>query len=336
MLESFRLGSISVEAGNVGRGYWEVCEFSTGAPMRVPIIVLHGSRPGPKLWVEACIHGDEYDGTIALLDLSTKIRPGELAGTLILLPALNIPAFLAFRKTNPSDGIDMLLVFPGSSDGSFTEQYAHKVLQEVIRSADYLIDLHSGGSDFKVCHWSIYEATGDEVEERSERIARSMLAPAPSEPPKILWRNEGELLKNAFFAVASRKGVPSVIFEGRGGGQSEYVEKGIPDRSAKTIEDGIVNVLKTLGMIEGGSVELAESEYVSIKGLMIYYSKSGGIFRPLVRLGEKVSKDQTIATVTSLLGDVREVKSPLDGIVPAIRTLPVVAPGMDILELGNL
>lgn len=336
MAEDFRLGSISVEPGNIGHGHWEVGEFPNGEPIKVPMIVLHGSKTGPKLWIEACIHGDEYDGTIALLNLSTKIRPQELSGTLILLPALNVPGFFAFRRANPFDDLDMNRVFPGSPHGKFAEQYAHKVLQEVTRNADYLIDIHSGGLCFKVCYWSIYEATGGEVEKESERVAKAMLAPAPPKPSKILWKEEGELLKNAFFAVASKRGVPSIIFEGHGGGQSEYVEKGIPDESPRTIERGIVNVLRTLDMIEGEPIELVEGEYVSIKDLIIYPSKNGGIFEPLVKLGDKVRKDQVIATLTSLLGNVREVKSPIDGVILAIRTFPVVASGMWLFELGKL
>jgi predicted deacylase len=328
---------MAVEPGKVGHGYLEVGEFPNGERIKVPIIVIHGSRVGPRFWIEACIHGDEYDGTIALLNLSTKIRAQDLSGTLVLVPVLNIPGFFVFKRANPFDDIDMNRVFPGSSDGTFAEQYAHDVLQEVTRSADYLIDIHSGGLDFKVCYWSIFEAAGGEVEEKSKRVAEAMLAPAPSKPPKILWREEKEdpLLKNALFAAASKRGVPSIIFEGLGGGQSEYVETGAQDKSVLTIEEGLLNVFKTLNMIDGHAMAL-ESQYVTIKGLVIYPCNKGGIFRPLVKLGDKISKNQTIATLTSLLGDVRDVKSSLDGIVLGIRVYPVVAPGMWIFELGKL
>lgn len=335
---TYRLGQMAVEPGNVGRGYLEVGEFPNGERIKIPIIVIHGSRVGPRLWVEACIHGDEYDGTIALLNLSTKIRPQDLSGTVVLVPVLNIPGFFAFRRTNPFDDSDMNRIFPGSIDGTFAEQYAHDVLQETSRSADYLIDIHSGGHDHKVCYWSIFEGSGGEVEEKSRKVAEAMLAPASSKPPKILWREEKEdtLLKSAFFAVASKRGIPSIIFEGLGGGQSEFVETGAPDKSVQTIEDGLLNVLRTLEMIDGHVTQLARGQYTTIKGLVIYPCKNGGIFRPLVKLGDKISKDQTIATLTSLLGDVREVKSPLDGIVLAIRVYPVVAAGMTVFELGKL
>lgn len=336
MSEEFRIGTASAIPGNKDRGYIKLGEYPNGEPINVPVTLINGEEPGPRVWIQACIHGNEYDGTIAIMNLAEEVNPKELKGTLILIPALNIPAFYAYSRVNPYDHIDVNRVFPGRPDGVLAYRMAHKVLEEITENADYVIDMHSGGAFFKVCYWSIYHAAGGKVEAEAEKVARAIIAPAPPMPPKVLWREDGELLKNTLFVKASERGVPAIIFEGHGGGQSQFVEEGRPDESPFVAFEGLMNVLKRLEMLSGEASELEEGSYVKISDLVIYSSEYGGIFTPKVRLGERMSKDQTIATVTSLMGEVREIKSPLDGIIMAIRTFPIVESGGWIFELARL
>src|SRR2546426_10647286 len=74
--------------------------------------VIVGSARHPRIVAVAGVHGDEREGPAALAEAWARLRPGELDGTLILVPVANASAFRAGRRTSPVDGIDLNRVFP--------------------------------------------------------------------------------------------------------------------------------------------------------------------------------------------------------------------------------
>ena len=91
-------------------------------------------------------HGDEYEGQIILSKLIRRIDPTEIAGRLIVLPMANFPAAQAGLRTSPIDEGNLNRSFPGASRGTPTEAIAHFIESVLLAEADYLFDLHSGGS----------------------------------------------------------------------------------------------------------------------------------------------------------------------------------------------
>ena len=65
------------------------------------------------LAVLAGVHGDEYEGPVAIADLLAALDPAALAGTLIALPVANPPAFAAGTRTSPLDGLNLARCFDG-------------------------------------------------------------------------------------------------------------------------------------------------------------------------------------------------------------------------------
>ena len=57
----------------------------------VPIVVVANGE-GPTVLLTAGNHGDEYEGQVTLLDLARNLRPEEVRGRAILLPAMHYPA----------------------------------------------------------------------------------------------------------------------------------------------------------------------------------------------------------------------------------------------------
>ena len=57
----------------------------------LPLAVLRNGT-GPTALLVAGVHGDEYEGPIALSELIRQLDPKEIRGRLIVLPALNAPA----------------------------------------------------------------------------------------------------------------------------------------------------------------------------------------------------------------------------------------------------
>src|SRR5438067_1918546 len=84
----------------------------------------------------------------AIRRLMAAIRPEQLRGQVTLVPVVNEPAFRLGQRT-AEDGLDLARTCPGRQDGSITERIAH-ALSSMIRSADYYIDLHTGGTRLRV------------------------------------------------------------------------------------------------------------------------------------------------------------------------------------------
>src|SRR4051794_37580115 len=157
----------------------------SGGEWELVLFVATGRRPGPTLAVLAGVHGDEYEGPVAIADLLAEIDPAEIAGTLIALPVANPPAFAAGSRTSPLDGLNLARAFDGNAAGSATERLAWTIAQEVIGVADALIDLHSGGLAYAMATLIGYCNLGNAVGQRSRDLALAFGAPVIWEHPEI-------------------------------------------------------------------------------------------------------------------------------------------------------
>ncbi len=57
-----------------------------GQHLAFPAVVVRGTRPGKTLLASGAVHGDEYEGTIAVQDLYEKLRPETMQGTFVGIP----------------------------------------------------------------------------------------------------------------------------------------------------------------------------------------------------------------------------------------------------------
>ncbi len=89
---------------------------------------------GPTVTFTGGSHGDEYEGPIALLKLARGLRAADVAGRVVIVPALNLPAVRSATRRSPVDGRNMNLVFPGNRDGTVTEVIADFVFTELVAS----------------------------------------------------------------------------------------------------------------------------------------------------------------------------------------------------------
>src|SRR5205085_11688068 len=100
----YSVGSATAAAGQRGHGYLDV-PAGVDAATRIPVVVINGAKPGPVLALVSGAHGTEYASIIALEKLIPVIDPAKLAGTVVLLPLVNVPSFLQkVPHVNPVDG----------------------------------------------------------------------------------------------------------------------------------------------------------------------------------------------------------------------------------------
>jgi N-alpha-acetyl-L-2,4-diaminobutyrate deacetylase len=151
-------------------------ESAWGAVM-IPITVVKNGD-GPTALLTGGNHGDEYEGPIALFKLARAIRANEVTGRVIVLPAMNYPAFRAARRVSPIDDRNMNRIFPGDPDGSPTERIADFVARYLVPLADLVLDYHSGGKtlDF-ISLAAVHELDDPDQQQRCKEALDAFNAP---------------------------------------------------------------------------------------------------------------------------------------------------------------
>jgi predicted deacylase len=137
------LGAPGKQLGHIGVPYSH--NLGGWANLLMPIACV-ANGDGPTALVLAGNHGDEYPGPIAILKLMRSLRPEQVRGRLILIPALNLFAAKAATRLSPRDGKNLNRCFPGRPDGTLTEQVAHYLTTVLFPLADVVIDVHTGGT----------------------------------------------------------------------------------------------------------------------------------------------------------------------------------------------
>jgi predicted deacylase len=145
------IGNLDWESPGVRRYSVPFTMDGTWGRVRLPLYVACAPRSGATVVAIGGTHGDEYEGPVGLKNLIRELDPAEfVAGRLIVIPVLNVPAFRAARRESPLDGGNMNRAFPGDARGTITARIARFVTDEVLARADVVIDLHAGGAGFEI------------------------------------------------------------------------------------------------------------------------------------------------------------------------------------------
>jgi uncharacterized protein len=206
-----------------------------GSPLGIPVVVINGSRPGPRLGIIAGIHGDEYEGPEGLRRFLAGVNPATICGTIIAVLQANPLAHEAHTRTGAVDYLDLNRAFPGNRDGFVTERIADLLVREVVEKSDFLIDLHSGGLAYDLVPYVGFNSTPGAVGEASFALARSFgieLLYGSTPFPHVL-RLE-----------AAKRDVPAILVEVGGDGrlQADLVP---------VVQRGLENAARHLGLLEG-------------------------------------------------------------------------------------
>ena len=77
------IGGTSVAPGNRAVLDLPLTELAEGTVIRLPLVIINGARPGPRLYIGAAIHGDEVTGVSIISDVLNDIDPHTLSGCII-------------------------------------------------------------------------------------------------------------------------------------------------------------------------------------------------------------------------------------------------------------
>jgi predicted deacylase len=320
-MQDIRIGSATTAGTGRATGWLKLADNPDGSPMQTPVVIATGARPGPTVWVHACVHGNEYCGTKIVHAMLRSIDPAALAGRIVALPALNISAFNRNQRMSPFEGYgggDMNRAFPGVENGSLTQQMAFPVYRALKAHADVLIDFHTAHTADVA--WAIYAAGTPEVAARGERIARAwgyrdtLAAPAG-------------MLAGSALATAAADGIPAFIVE-CGGKFQAFDPAAVADGAER-----FRNVLRSLGMLAGAVTD--HGPIANFRDFAWVHAPRGGLFRPAVRCGERLERGSVLGTYYTLWGDEDGVAtSPHEGTVLAIHPGPIMVNGDTLVHIG--
>ena len=63
------------------------------AATNIPVIIINGEKRGPVLALVSGAHGTEYTSIIAIEKLINLLDPSQIAGSVIVVPLVNIQSF---------------------------------------------------------------------------------------------------------------------------------------------------------------------------------------------------------------------------------------------------
>ena len=89
-----------------------------------------------------------------------------MKGRIIIVPALNYPAFRAGTRTSPIDRGNLNRSFPGKPDGTVTEKIADYITRHLIPLADIVLDFHSGGRTLDFLPYAAAHELPDKQQEK--------------------------------------------------------------------------------------------------------------------------------------------------------------------------
>ncbi|MEW6746588.1 MAG: succinylglutamate desuccinylase/aspartoacylase family protein [Planctomycetota bacterium] len=308
---SLTIGGASIAPGETRDLTLSLGPVSALPPLEVPVRVVRGLRPGPRLFVLALVHGDELNGLGVLRRLmSRELR--LLKGTLLLVPVANPYSFFSHSRYLP-DHRDLNRCFPGKNRGSAASRLAALLFREIVAGCDAGIDLHTaprGRTNAPHVRVSL-EVRGARALAR--QFGAEILLDHPSRPGTLRH-------------AAAGAGIPVLL-----------VEAGDPFRfqpqHIRWMTMGVLNVLRSHGMIEGAPVRAPFR--VIIKRTRWLRAEAAGILEMTVKPRQLVRAGTPLGRLFDVFGGERmTIRAPEPGLVLGVTTYPAASVGDALCHLG--
>lgn len=316
IVDAFTISGIDVPPGQRKTINLPFVDLALQTPMTMPVQVVHGRRAGPRLFVNAAIHGDEINGVEIIRRLLKLKALRHIRGTLVAVPVVNVFGFVSLSRYLP-DRRDLNRSFPGSSRGSLAGRLANLFLSEIVSRCSHGIDLHTG---------AIHRDNYPQIRANLDHEATAGMAHAFGVPLVInSGFREGSLREAAF-----NLGIPVIVYEA-----SEALR--FDEFAIRAGVRGVVGVMRSLGMLS----DAKRGRRKTITPMLVRSStwvraSQSGILRRSVALGKLVKKGEYLGAIADPFGGNEiEVLSPVEGIVIGGTNLPLVHEGDALVHIGR-
>jgi predicted deacylase len=303
------------------QGSAEWTQVSVELALALDVWTCRGVEDGPNVLLTAGVHGDEYEGPAAILEIVRRLDPRTVRGSITAIPVVNPMAFAAGTRTSPDDDVNLARVFPGDPKGSVTERLAAAVWDRFVSRTQYLIDLHSGGVEYVFLPVAgFYGEAGDDNPSYQAAIRFGLPA---------VWRlpsTSGVMSNEAW-----KRGIVAIGNEYLGSGQ-------LSPEGIRSYIEGVRSCLRFWGVLNDGAPSDATP---NVYGEDWQLARCEGMFLAHRALGASVSRGELVAEIRRLPGghptgaDVVPLHSERDGIVLGLRSKALIREGNWAILIGK-
>jgi hypothetical protein len=290
----------------------------------IRVAVINGAKPGPVVAFVSGAHGTEYTSIVALTQVIERIDPKTLAGTVIVVPLVNVASFEQMvPHINPVDRKGMNAGYPGDPGGTQSARALALIADQVVKQADVVVDLHGGDLDEDLRPYSYWIRNGvarQDADSRALALAFGLnmiivrdVDPGNPATARSLSGYAMSLGKTTFVAEAGHSGI-------------------VTKAETDMLVNGSLAVLSTLKMIAGPTIPVTRVTWVGSDQRV--RADSGGMFHASVSRGSKVEKGQKVGWITDYVGrKAGDVLAPQTGVVTFIRGVPSLSKGATIVTV---
>lgn len=313
------LDEIVSQRGNRTDGFINYGQKPDRSHYQIPVIIVEGGKPGKTLLADGAMHGDETEGSEAIIKLAAELEGTEFCGTFVGVPALNMEAFACISRATLTDGFNLNRVFPGTKEKYITHYLAAEYMERVVSHVDAVINFHGGGDVLHLEPLSAY-LPSDGPDDEAARISLEM---AKAFNVKYLWCQQN-LPFDGITSLEYKKafGIPTIIPE-VGSQCSRFFNR---ERDIEICYKGMKNVMAYFGMIPPtGDKPVEKKIHMELNYL---HARNGGIQTLCKRENEMVEEGETLGVIDDIFGNrVEELKAPFPGVVIGYWSVPVIRPG---------
>jgi hypothetical protein len=304
--------------GDIANIRFTVSENYIGDPVKIPVTIINGSKPGPNVFLSAASHGDELNGIEIIRKIAHEWDHDSICGTIVCLPVLNVPAFLAHQRYLPINNQDLNRSFPGNKHGKSANRMANSIFEAFISKCDFGIDFHTSTRGRSNMLHVLADISNEKVSDLANSFGSNVIINSTG-PSGSLRR------------AASNAGIPTIAVEL---GEAHRFQKDLID----TALSGVESVLSAYLVRPTDSVDWPGWRAI-INGDDEKWirSNTGGIVNMHCSPGELIGEGDLLCTITNpFKTDKEEVRAPSKGLIVGLLYNPVVTPGDPICHLVNL
>lgn len=312
--EPFEINGTVVPPGERRRIEIRVARLPTETWISLPVEVVHGRRPGPRLWLSAAVHGDEVNGIEIIRRVLASVDPATTRGTLVAVPIVNVFGFVSQSRYLP-DRRDLNRSFPGSPHGSLAARLAHLLMREVVRKCTHGIDLHTGSAH----RANLPQIRADLDDPETRRCAETF------DVPVIM---HAQVRDGSLRQAAARLGVTCLLYEG---GEALRFN----DEAIRAGMRGVLRTMSALGMRQA-KLSAPRHRTAVLRESRWLRAPRGGILHLDTQLGANVERGRILGNVSDPYATRSlALRAPFDGVVIGISKNPLANQGDAVVHLGR-
>jgi predicted deacylase len=317
-------GAFTYNGGKVAPGETQnirygISETYLGDPIRIPVTIINGERPGPTAFLSAAAHGDELNGIEVVREVAHEWPLEGLAGTLVCLPVLNVPGFLAQQRYLPIYDRDLNRSFPGRAGSTSAKRMAHRIYTNFIAPCDFGLDFHTSTRG----RTNMLHVRADMSDPEVHRLALAF-------GTNVILDAEGS--SGTLRGEATRGGVPTVTVEM---GEAHRFQRGLIDEALA----GVESVVAEYDLLDEPTVRWPGWRTIITGDRQKTWIRAdaGGIVDMHHDRGALVRKGERICTITNPFKNNNvAIDAPFTGLMVGILENPVVYPGNPLCHLVEL